>query len=172
MISWLGFEWNNGAPASAVPSIAPIIIRPAGRPDAEGVTKVLRSAFAVDSGWGDVSRGLIEYLAGRAESAFASDDPCCLVAVHGSRIIGASLLDPDPEASNHLISGPCVLHEYRNRGVASALLAASLSRLGDAGVKSARGLTRANSITARFIYPKFAGVSHPHQGDPLKLQAA
>ena len=34
-----------------------------------------------------------------------------------------------------------------------------------------RGMTRANSITARFIYPKFGGVAHPAEGDPLKPKA-
>jgi len=171
MISWINFQWKAGASASGDASIAPITVRPAGKSDEEGVSKVLKSAFAVDSGWGDVSRKLMDYLLENVGAVFATEEPSCLVAVHGSRIIGASLLDLAPEAPNHLLSGPCVLHEYRNRGVASALLGASLAHLAQSGVKTARGLTRANSITARFVYPKFSGVSQPYEGDPPKHPA-
>jgi len=172
MVSWLSFEWNTSGLTAVPVSIKPIVVRPAGKPDEEGVSRVLKSAFAVDFGWGDVSSKLVGYLVDHIETAFSTEEPACLVAVHGSRVIGASLLDLDADAPNHLLSGPCVLHEYRNRGVASALLVASLSLLQKAGVNTARGLTRANSITARFVYPKFSGESHSHHGDPLKLQAA
>ncbi len=172
MISWLCFEWRADGASVGAPSIAPVVVRAAGKPDEEGVSKVLKNVFAENAGWGEVSRKLVDLLKGNIEEAFSTDEPSCLVAFHGTRIIGASLLDLDADASNHLLSGPCVLHEYRNRGVATALLGASLTHLRTAGVKTARGLTIENSITARFIYPKFSGASRPHNGDPLKLQAA
>lgn len=135
------------------------------------MSKAIRSAFSMDSAWGDVSRALAEKLEVNIEKAFSEAEPSCVVLVHGTRVIGASVLDLTPDASNHLLSGPCILHEYRNRGLASALLAESLAFLGKKEIPVARGLTRANSITARFIYPKFGGVSHPFNGDPLKLKA-
>lgn len=171
MISWLSFEWKTGGLQKEGASSKPLVLRAAEKGEEEGVAKAIRSAFSMDSAWGDVSRALAEKLEVNIEKAFSEAEPSCVVLVHGTRVIGASVLDVTPDASNHLLSGPCILHEYRNRGLASALLAESLAFLGKKEIPVARGLTRANSITARFIYPKFGGVSHPFNGDPLKLKA-
>lgn len=172
MISWLCFEWRTDNLPDFDSLVAPLVIRPAEKSDEEGVAKVLKSAFAVDSGWGDVNRAVEALLTAATERVFSDANPHCLVVLHGNRIIGASLIDTDSGAENHLLSGPCILHEYRNRGLASALLAASLGYLAKTDIKTARGFTRANSITARFIYSKFGGTSRPFDGDPLKMEAA
>jgi GNAT superfamily N-acetyltransferase len=169
MISWLCFEWKTGGPLKGEVPFKPLVIRPAQKSEEDGIAKAIKSAFSMDSAWGDVSRPLAERVAQGIEKAFSRDEPACVVLAHGTRVIGASVLEIDPDAHNHLISGPCILHEYRNRGLASGLLAASLSFLHEKNVAVARGLTRANSIPARFIYPKFGGISHPFNGDPLKL---
>lgn len=171
MISWLIFEWKtSGLPKSEAP-FKPLILRPAEKAEEDGVAKAIKSAFSMDSMWGDVSRPLAEKLAVDIEAAFSQPEPSCVVLVHGSRVIGASVLSESQDAQSHLLSGPCILHEYRNRGLASALLGASLEFLGKKEIPVVRGLTRANSITARFVYQKFGGVSHSFNGDPLKLKA-
>ena len=171
MFSWLCFEWKTGGLPESEVSFEPYILRLAAKSDQESVTNAIRSAFSIDPGWGDVSRPLAEKIAGNLEVAFSFEEPSCVVLAHGSRVIGASVLDGNPDAENHLSSGPCIVHEYRNRGLASGLLAASLGLLNKKEISVARGLTRSNSITARFIYPKFGGVSHPVDGDPLKPKA-
>jgi GNAT superfamily N-acetyltransferase len=102
------------------------------------------------------------------KKAFDTPEPACVVAQHGQRVIGASLLDARPDAPNHLLSGPMILHEYRNRSVGSALLAASLRFLRSRGLHSAKGVTRPGSTVARFVYPKFGGVQSPFAGDPFE----
>jgi len=82
----------------------------------------------------------------------------CLTLLHGSRVIGASLLDVAPDARSHLFTGPCILPEYSNRGLGFHLLGKSLEFLQQQGLEEAQGLTRARSIAARFVYPKFQGV--------------
>ena len=171
MISWMCFEWKtNGLQKSEV-SPEPFVLRVAEKSEQEGIAKAIKSAFSMDSVWGDVARPLAERISTRLEAAFALPEPSCLVLVHGSRVIGTSVLDTSADAENHLSSGPCILHEYRNRGLASALLAASLEFLGKQDIPVVRGLTRGNSITARFIYPKFGGTPHVLEGDPLKPKA-
>jgi GNAT superfamily N-acetyltransferase len=64
-----------------------------------------------------------------------------------------------------------ILHEYRNRGVGSGLLAASLGFLRDKGLSKVRGVTRANSTVARFVYPKFSSSQTPYNHDPLQTVA-
>jgi len=88
-------------------------------------------------------------------------EPLCLIVAHGARIIGASALAIEPEAQNHLLTGPCVSMEYRNRGLASALLTQSLLTLRDAGLPIARGVTKQGSPAAQFIYPKLGSVCAP-----------
>jgi len=171
MFTWLCFEWKTGGlPANEV-SFEPFTIRLAEKSEQEGIAKAIRSAFSMDSVWGDVSRSLTEKITLNLDAAFSLEEPSCMVLVHGARVIGASVLDGDPDSENHLSSGPCILHEYRNRGLASGLLAASLRFLQKKEISVVRGLTRSNSITARFVYPKFGGVPHPAEGDPLKPKA-
>jgi len=172
MISWLCFEWQTHNLPDVSSLVAPLVVRAAKKSDFEAVAKVLKSAFSADSAWGDVNRSVAVKLAAATEEVFSEEEPHCVVIVHGTRIIGASLLDVGAEAPNHLLSGPCILHEYRNRGLASALLAASLDHLCQNGIQLARGITRANSLAARFVYPKFGGVAHPLETDPLLTEAA
>jgi len=169
MISWLCFEWQTQNLPDHSSLVAPLLVRAAKKSDGEAVAKVLKSAFSADSTWGDVNRSVAVKLAAATGEVFSAENPHCMVIVHGNRVIGASLMDVGAEAPNHLLSGPCILHEYRNRGLASALLAASLDHLCKNDIKTARGITRENSLTSRFVYPKFGGVAHPFDGDPLVI---
>jgi ribosomal protein S18 acetylase RimI-like enzyme len=64
-----------------------------------------------------------------------------------------------------------ILHEYRNRGLGSALLAATLNFLRAEGLAKVRGVTRANSTPARFIYTKFGSHQVSCAIDPLQVAA-
>jgi hypothetical protein len=167
MISWICFEWELASLELSVPSVPPLVLRPAEKGEEETALKVLLTAFAMDTAWGDINRRLEEGMGRFVEEVFDRPDPSCIVALHGQRVIGASLLDANPDAGNHLLSGPMILHEYRNRGVGSGLLAASLIFLRDKGLTKARGVTRANSTVSRFVYPKFSSVQSPYNQDPL-----
>ena len=167
MISWICFEWELASLELPVPSVPPLVLRPAEKGEEETALEVLLTAFAMDTAWGDINRRLEEGMGRYVEEAFDRPDPSCIVALHGQRVIGASLLDANPDAGNHLLSGPMILHEYRNRGVGSGLLAASLIFLRDKGLTKARGVTRANSTVSRFVYPKFSSVQSPYNQDPL-----
>jgi GNAT superfamily N-acetyltransferase len=169
MHSWICFEWEVSAADLGVPTPSPLVIRAAERDEEETVAKVVRNAFSMDSAWGDLSRRLDEGIGTFVEEAFEKSHatPTCVVALHGPRIIGASVMQANPESANHLVSGPMILHEYRNRGLGTALLAASLDFLRGKGLSKVRGVTRANSTAARFIYTKFAGQPIPYTLDPL-----
>jgi len=167
MISWLCFEWQTHNLPNFDSLAAPLLVRAAKKSEEEAVAKVLKSAFSADPAWGDVNRAVATRLAASTEAVFSAEETHCMVIVHGSRVIGASLLSVAADAPNHLLSGPSILHEYRNRGLASALLAASLDHLSQNDIKLARGITRANSLAARFVYLKFGGSAHPFDGDPL-----
>ena len=167
MISWICFEWKTSALPAAAEIASPFFIRPAEKAEEESVGKMISSAFSMDPTWGDITRALLENARLAIGVAFADASPSCLVLLHGHRIIGASLLDANPASENHLLTGPCILHEYRNRGLGTGLLRGSLAFLGEHQVDTARGITRAQSATARFIYSKFGSTSRPCESDPL-----
>jgi len=168
MISWICFEWKTSGLPAAGDSVSPFVIRPAEKDEEENVGKMISSAFSMDPTWGDIARVLLENVASSLGTAFARPAPSCVVLLHGHRIIGASLLDTNPDSANHLLTGPCILHEYRNRGLGSGLLRDSLAFLGEHEVGTVRGITRDHSTAARFIYPKFGSSSKPCETDPLR----
>lgn len=162
IISWLRFEWDLAQlPADAGKSLPPFVLRPADKADEEVVKKVAISAFSMDTGWGDVRTAISEKMSAHIASAFDKEPPACVVLQHGARIIGVSVLDRSENADNHLLTGPCILHEYRSRGLASLLLKASLDTLRTAGLKHAYGIARDKTAAARFVYPKFGSKSEP-----------
>lgn len=167
MTPWISFEWPLGGEAAEVPSVDPLVIAPAGRDDQADVLKVVLTAFAMDSSWTDLGKRLAPAIDRMTVGAFRDEQPACVVARHGQRIIGASVLDADPDARTQLLTGPMILHEYRNRGLGTGLLASSLEFLRGRGLARARGTTRANSIAARFIYPKFGGTQTACEFDPI-----
>lgn len=154
---WLRFTWQTDKTGSA--PAGSDLIRPAAREEADEVLRVLLLSLAMDSGWNDSFAMVERRLKSEVARIFNEEDPLCLVIPKGTRLIAASLLDPSPEVANHLVSGPSVLMEYRNRGIGSRLLHASLEALGGRGITVASAITRAKTVASRHVYPKFGGVS-------------
>jgi predicted N-acetyltransferase YhbS len=135
------------------------MIRRATREEGEEVLRVLLLSLSMDAAWNDAFARAEQYLSEAVSRLFNATDPLCLVIPKGNRMIAASLLDPLPETESHLVSGPAVLMEYRNRGIGSRLLHASLATLGEAGVAVPAGITRDRTDAAKHVYPKFGGTS-------------
>jgi GNAT superfamily N-acetyltransferase len=130
--------------------------------------KVFSSSFVLDPFWNPAVHEVMRAVDVWLDQAFASDLSTCLALRHGQRIIGASVISFDPEAENHLAPGPSVMMEYRNRGFGTVLFERSLQLLREAGLVRASGIARENAPVARFLYPKFGGISAPTElGTPL-----
>jgi len=166
---WQLYEWNlDQFPASQLPTLPPFVFRTAAAEDRAAVEKVIRSAFSQESGTSARKDSPLSSIDQACDLAFTDAQTACVVVQHGTRIIGASVMTPAPDAENHLLTGPAILHEYRNRGIGTALLFASLDFLKDAGVPQARGIAQAQSTAARFVYSKFDGKSIPvPKADPV-----
>ena len=131
---------------------------------------VIGRSFAHDTSWGDAIHQVNDMIEGWLLQAFEPEDGgICLALRHGLRMIGASILIPASTSENHLSPGPCVLMEYRNRGLGTALLGESLRRLQEAGLSRATAHTKSNAPVAKFLYPKFNGTLTP--GDSPLLAA-
>jgi GNAT superfamily N-acetyltransferase len=116
-------------------------------------------SFALDPGWNAALHMIDAQVKSSIAAAFDSESANWLALQHGARIVGGTLLMTDPDAPAQLVPGPCILMEYRNRGLGTLLLCSALRHLRDAGMIRACARTRENSPAARFLYPKFGGQS-------------
>jgi GNAT superfamily N-acetyltransferase len=166
-VGWLRFTWEaKFLPQTSYIIEEPYSIRRAARSEKSQTWAVIKSCFAQDACWNDVVAALIPRLNQEFEERFANHrDIDCLVVTHGNRVIAASLVNIEPEAENHLSSGPCISSEYRNRGFGSLLLKESLLLAAKAGCNPIHGVTRTTSPAAKFVYPKYEGKPSPYFPD-------
>lgn len=167
LLSWLRFAWDlKTLDATPVPLASHYAIRRAMRNEQEIVRKTIFSAFSLDSDWSDSLNRVWGQIDEGISGAFEGKETRCLVLTHGTRIIGASTLSTNSSDPLQLLSGPCILVEYRNRGLGTALLAASLRFLADAGLDTAIARTKKTVPAAKFVYPKFGGKAEPCDMEP------
>jgi len=167
LVSWTRFTWDLAklpAEGSALPEH--YHIRPVTHGEEKTVRAVIGSSLALDMNWSDTLKTMKGWLDMRLDDVFEHKVIPCLVVTHGTRIIGASPLDPNKDSECHLVSGPCILNEYRNRGIGSELLLQSLQALREAGFETARGVTKSNVPVAKFVYTKFNSVAEPWEFEP------
>jgi ribosomal protein S18 acetylase RimI-like enzyme len=171
LVRWKRFTWELAKlPPADAHLPGHFVVRPAAKEDAKAVREVIFSAFSLDAAWSDTLKTFSGRLEAQLEGAFARPDPTALVVTHGQRVIAASLLTYDPDADNHLLSGPCVLAEYRNRGLGTALLHKSLEYLQEAGLTSALAVCKEMAPASKFVYRKFGSTSLPYNYDPALVE--
>ncbi len=157
---WNHFHWNITALPAALPLLKePFSVRRARPEEKEAVRAVALYALKMNTDWHDATEVAADAIERGVDLAFSPDaEPTCFVIAHGARVVGISIVDLNPEAVQQIITGPWVMMEYRNRGFGTALLHASLEELAHRGITQAHGITRKNSVAARFVYPKFGGM--------------
>ena len=152
------YTWTlKDLPADAGEIAAPFVLRTAGDQEVDEAVAIVQSSYNLDPEWSGCALHIKGTVLPMVMKTLAKE-PTCLFVQHGNRVIGASVFDCEPEEGGvHLISGPCVLIEYRNRGIGGALLAATLDALRSRGVTEALGQTRPNSPSAKYLCSKFGG---------------
>jgi Acetyltransferase (GNAT) family len=161
LLNWVRFTWDLNTLPSTVNLPPHYKIDPVAKEREKEVRGVLSRSFLLDPAWNPAIAEVMHTLQPWLDRVFIAEENTCLALRHGSRIIGASVLCLDANAENHLVPGPCILMEYRNRGFGSRLLEASLIRMREAGLTRATGLARELSPVAKFLYPKYNGVAAP-----------
>lgn len=165
---WKQFIWNLSQLHAVPPPLSGgLLIRNSEKADEAPVIALTARAFSFDDQWTGSYRRIAEPLQMRIHEAFRVHPDAAITIVHGTRIIGASCLSTESDADNHLFTGPCVLPEYRSRGLGSALLLHSLISLRKAGVHVARAVCKEGTTAAKFIYPKFSSVSESYDLEPF-----
>jgi ribosomal protein S18 acetylase RimI-like enzyme len=169
LVRWKRFTWDlSKLPPEHEPQLpSSYTIRAATRDDEKAVLSVIYTAFGLDTAWGDSFKMVQGFIDNQLSSSFLHRAVPCLVVTHGTRIIAASALNTSDDAPCHLISGPCVLNEYRNRGLGTALLHESLAHLKTAGLQRACAVCKENVPASKFVYPKFGSTSTEFDFDTL-----
>jgi ribosomal protein S18 acetylase RimI-like enzyme len=169
LVRWKRFSWDLGKlPAEHEPALAShFMVRAAGRDEEKSVRNVIFTSFGMDTAWGDSFKNVLGYIESQLNTSFMHRAVPCLVITHGVRIIAASALNTGEDAPAHLLSGPCVLPEYRNRGLGTALLHESLLHLKNAGLARAYGISKEGVTATKFVYPKFGSTNAEFDFDPM-----
>lgn len=172
LVRWTRFTWELGnLPDLKTPLPERYQVRLGARGEEATIASVILSAFALDFALGEALREIRQPLQLHLEAPGEREDVPALVICHGQRIIGASAIVSLEGSDNHLLSGPCVLMEYHNRGLGTALLHYSLAHLKAAGFAQAHAVTKANCVAGRFIYPKFGGTGTDYEIEPVVVAA-
>jgi len=152
------FSWTlKELPQGAAEIPAPFTLRTASEQEREEAISLVQASYNLDPEWSGCAAHITSAVLPDSIKTLAKE-PTCLFVQHGNRIIAASIYDVAPEPGGvHLISGPCVLIEYRNRGIGGALLGATLEALRERGVSQALGRTRPKSASAKYLCSKFGG---------------
>ena len=154
------FTWALGNIPEPDPTpYLPLLQRIAAPEEESEVIDVLAKSAGLDSSLGDAGRSLQHFFVELAPRLWRQQQHRSLAVFHGERIIGASVFMVQEEGPFQLASGPCVLSEYRSRGLGSWLLQSSLFELQNEGLKSVSGICKKYSVLAKYLYPKFGGVS-------------
>jgi predicted GNAT family acetyltransferase len=164
LVRWKRFTWDlRKLPPLDNKLPAHFSFREAAREESKVVRSAVMTAISLDSAWSDALKVFRERFENQLEIAFQRESIPAIVITHGVRIIAASVLSTELESESHLVSGPCVLSEYCNRGLGTALLHQSLRQLQKAGLERASAVTKENVPACKFVYPKFGSISAPHQ---------
>lgn len=156
LVRWKRYTWDLSLLPKYEPNVASCFtIRTASRDEEKAIRNVIFTAFGLDTAWGDAFKQVRGFIEAQVTTSFLHRAVPCLVITHGARIIAASALNVNEDAPSNLISGPCVLSEYRSRGLGTALLYESLSHLKTAGLTQASGICKDAVPAGKYVYPKF-----------------
>ena len=148
---WANFVWDlaeTKLPAISAPRQFRLsLVKAAER---RQLQEVIEKSFALDPSWNAALHMIDAQVKSSIAAAFNSESASWLALQHGARIVGGTLLMNDPDGSTQLVPGPCILVEYRNRGLGAFLFRSALRHLRDAGMTRACAGTRESSPAARF----------------------
>lgn len=163
LVQWVRFSWD----LTALPATAPTLedcyqFGLAKASDEEALHEAMTRSYTAEVAWSTQLDDRLALLDLLIKDRLADGTADFLILRHGSRIIAGSALIDDPEASEQLASGVCVMDEYRNRGLGAYLLYESLAKLKASGLKSASVVTKVGVTADRYLYGKFGGKSKPY----------
>jgi hypothetical protein len=152
------FLWDpKQLPEGAGDLSAPFVLRGASEQEADEALSIIQASYNLDPEWSGCASHIKDTVLPGVMKTLAKE-PTCLFVQHGNRIIAASVYDCEPEDGGvHLVSGPCVLSEYRSRGIGGALLGATLGALRSRGLTEVAGQTKPKGPSAKYLFTKFGG---------------
>ena len=168
LIEWVRFSWDF-AKLSELDLRLPqhYTIEPATTENEKELREVILRCFRLDPVWSPSLHQTLAMIDSWLTRALQSEQHNCLALRHGARIIGASVLSLDNASENHLLPGPCIAMEYRNRGFGSRLLEHSFHALRGAGMKASLRPHSRKYVRCAFSLSEIPRNSTPLDHTPL-----
>jgi GNAT superfamily N-acetyltransferase len=163
---WVRFTWRLADLDLNVPAPVGYRFRAALPDELDAVIRAVLSAYASDPAWGSLLEGVKDRMTKRIGETLGSPDSHYVAAEFKGAIVAVSGIARAHWTDQNLLTGICVTPEHQRKGLGMYLLAASLLRLRELGLVTARVYTEAGSLADRKIYPLFGstreeGVDYP-----------
>ena len=136
--------------------------------DPRRLWNIIRRVYATDMSWGSGREQRLDQIKSPVLNGLDGERLAVLLLEDGRRIIGISGLNI--KGSPQLVTGICVIEEYRCRRYGTELLYTSLKFLADAGLSEASVITKAKTYAAKYLYPKFSSAMRLVSADKVDLK--
>jgi GNAT superfamily N-acetyltransferase len=165
-IVWVRFTWQLTDLDVDVRAPAGYRFRAARADELDDVIRVVLSAYASDPVWRPLLAGITDRMTKRIRATLGKAGSHYIAAEFNGDIVAVSGTARTHWTDQNLLTGICVAPEHQRKGLGRSLLAASLLRLRDFGLVTAKVYTEAGSLADRKIYPCFdstreEGVDYP-----------
>ena len=169
---WARYTWDTKKlPKKAPqPSLRVKLVEPE-KVDYTQEFNTIESAYSLDPGWGVGLNVRLEEM--QLLSTFSAHDKEKRVRhlhlMDGKRLVGVSLISKHPGFPRSLLSGICIIDEYRCRGAGGFLLYESLKKLEEEGLAEVTAMTKVGISADKFLYNKFDSKREEMVEDPEPL---
>ena len=156
---WIRFTWNlKQLPEQEPAAEGRVRLRQLDeRDDLPRIWRALERAYATDPGWGSGRQKRLTVLRKAVFDGVGEARPKFFVMEDGSRMVGVS--GWSAQTTPELLTGICIVEEYRCRGYGALLLHATLKQLAKEGLARASVVTKTKINASKFLYPKFDSTS-------------
>lgn len=163
---WARFTWSLSDLHVDIPPPPAYRIRSVHRSELNDVIRVVLTAYASDQVWRDLLAGIRKRMTERISATLGAPDSHYIAAEIDGDIVAVSGVARTHWTHQNLLTGICVVPEHQRKGLGRYLLGASLAKLREMGLATAKVYTEAGSLADRKIYPLFgstreAGVDYP-----------
>jgi ribosomal protein S18 acetylase RimI-like enzyme len=153
---WIQFTWDTTKlPANPISLDERYQLGQAVAADEALLLTAIERSYTTEQAWGADLRERLDFINHVIAGSLATGEVTFLILRHGARIIAASGVAETHSSQRHLVTGICVMNEYRSRGLGTYLLHESLRQLKERGVTQAKALTKRGVTAEKFLYPKF-----------------
>jgi purine/pyrimidine-nucleoside phosphorylase len=157
-VEWARHVWDLTVPIR-MPGLPPGYTVRSGRArERVPITQVVFRAYGSDPAWAQILAGVQDRMRERIGASLGATGCDYIVAEFAGRLVGVCGVMTVHWTGQNLTTGICVLPRHQRQGLGTCILATSLLRLRELGLRSAQVYTESGSVADRKLYPLFSSV--------------